>query len=356
MTKKIFVALMLIVMLLCLSACGSKASPAETEATAYDEENIEGGSVFPVKERGICFEVAQEYLDKGVVVEQYNENLKGYKMVSLYYYSPTSNKLLDEVINMDAALRTPEISEAYTQKIWDTSRCLMELVIVPEDEYERQMASGGTAEDFTYYAPAEYYGANDGFAYILSIPQLDDGALSDSEAAEYHICRDYMETVKENMRFLPVELETDETVVGEAMPEFTSTDLWGKEVSNRIFSEKKLTVVNIWGTFCSPCIKELPELAALSEKYSEHAQFLGIVGDVSGMDDTEQLELAQMIIEKTGVSFPNLVMDDSLESLMSGIIGFPTTLFVDSAGNIIGEPIVGSDIKCTEERIQSILN
>ena len=86
-----------------------------------------------------------------------------------------------------------------------------------------------------------------------------------------------METVKKNIKFIPLELESDETVVGEVMPDFCTYDLNGEEITNSIFAEKELTVVNIWGTFCAPCIEEMPELEELNKKYGEQIQFLGIV-------------------------------------------------------------------------------
>ncbi len=163
-----------------------------------------------------------------------------------------------------------------------------------------------------------------------------------------------METVKKNIKFIPLELESDETVVGEVMPDFCTYDLNGEEITNSIFAEKELTVVNIWGTFCAPCIEEMPELEELNKKYGEQIQFLGIVGDVEGLEDTEHLKLAKTITEKAGVQFTNVVINDDFKDFMSGIIGFPTTIFVDNAGNIVGEPIVGSDIAATEEYIKSM--
>ena len=49
-----------------------------------------------------------------------------------------------------------------------------------------------------------------------------------------------------------------------------------------------------------------------------------------------------------------MLKDDSFIYNMSGIIGFTTTIFVDNAGNIVGDPIVGSDIAATEEYIKSM--
>ena len=46
----------------------------------------------------------------------------------------------------------------------------------------------------------------------------------------------------------------------EDFPSFRAVDLQGNEVTKEIFAQKKITVVNIWGTFCPPCIGEMPEL------------------------------------------------------------------------------------------------
>lgn len=99
----------------------------------------------------------------------------------------------------------------------------------------------------------------------------------------------------------------------------------------------------------------MPELEALYQKYSDKVQFLGIVGDIQGTDDTKHLELARTIVEKAGVTFPSLIPNESFKGQLQGIIGFPTTIFVDMDGNIIGEPIVGSNVAATEEFIQSVI-
>ena len=46
---------------------------------------------------------------------------------------------------------------------------------------------------------------------------------------------------------------------------FISTDLDGNAVDNAVFENAELTFVNIWGTFCGPCINEMPDLGELSD-------------------------------------------------------------------------------------------
>ncbi len=120
---------------------------------------------------------------------------------------------------------------------------------------------------------------------------------------------------------------------------FSANDLGGKAVDNSIFAGHKLTMVNIWATFCKPCIKEMPDLQKMSEDMPEGTQLISIVGDVK---DKELLKLAQKIVNDTGVSFTSIVPDNSLKQYLdNNLVAYPTTLFIDSEGKIIGEPIVG---------------
>ena len=73
----------------------------------------------------------------------------------------------------------------------------------------------------------------------------------------------------------------------EKFPEFKTTDTNGNEVTEKIFSDKDITMVNVWGTFCGPCINEMPELQKIYESLPKNANLIGIAADVpEGMKDT----------------------------------------------------------------------
>lgn len=78
---------------------------------------------------------------------------------------------------------------------------------------------------------------------------------------------------------------------------FSTTDLEGNTVTNDIFSQADLTVVNFWGTFCNPCINEMPELAKWNEEMPDNVQMLGTIVDVETVD-SDEYALAQQIVEK----------------------------------------------------------
>ena len=67
-----------------------------------------------MKERGLSVTISQDFIDKGVELDHYNENTKGYRMITISYYSPTYKQLLDEVLDMETEERTPELSDQYT--------------------------------------------------------------------------------------------------------------------------------------------------------------------------------------------------------------------------------------------------
>lgn len=45
---------------------------------------------------------------------------------------------------------------------------------------------------------------------------------------------------------------------------FEGTDLRGNTVSSDIFSRFKLTMINVWATYCNPCLREMPDLGELA--------------------------------------------------------------------------------------------
>ncbi len=140
------------------------------------------------------------------------------------------------------------------------------------------------------------------------------------------------------------------------MPSFTTKDLEGNTITDSIFKEKDLTVVNIWGTFCGPCIGEMPELAEWSEEMPENVQLIGLVCDIEGEDDSRRKDLAAGIMEEAGADFTNIIPGKSFNSLLEWITGVPTTIFVDKEGNITGEPVIGADVNAYKKFVKGYIN
>ena len=129
-----------------------------------------------------------------------------------------------------------------------------------------------------------------------------------------------------------------------AFQSFDAEDIFGAKVSSKVFEENKLTVVNLFTTWCAPCISELPELAKL-DKELEDIGFIGIVLDINEGDGIVEsaIRTAKDLCNDSGAEYPYLIPDESLVEFCRSIYSVPTTYFVDSNGKIVGDPVVGSN-------------
>lgn len=143
---------------------------------------------------------------------------------------------------------------------------------------------------------------------------------------------------------------------GSAMPAFTAKDLDGNTVTESIFSDKDLTVVNIWGTFCGPCIREMPELGTWAKDMPDNVQLIGLVVDIAGDEDTEHHDLAVSIMQNADADFTQLVANQDFADILKDVYGVPTTMFVDKDGNIVGDPIIGANVDGYKEFVEDYLN
>lgn len=135
-------------------------------------------------------------------------------------------------------------------------------------------------------------------------------------------------------------VEEPEETAGGARGYFTTTDLYGNTVTQEIFAQSDLTVVNVWATYCGPCINEMPYLGELAEEYdSSKVQIVGIPTDVYNQ---EYLDYALSLVNETGADYTHLLMSEELYNWgLTEIQYVPTTFFVNSEGEII-DTVVGS--------------
>ncbi len=133
---------------------------------------------------------------------------------------------------------------------------------------------------------------------------------------------------------------------------FTTYTLDGKKVTEDIFSGYDITVVNIWGTFCDPCIAEMGDYASLYKNLPEGVNLIGIVNDVyDGVDSNK--EEAEEILNKAGAKFTNLVISDSIYDVVAPYRVIPSSFFVDSKGHILAE-LEGAGFEKTKNKLDEM--
>lgn len=154
---------------------------------------------------------------------------------------------------------------------------------------------------------------------------------------------------------MDTEMETEaetETQEQEKIPLFGVFDtqtLDGEEATEEIFTQADLTMVNIWGTFCGPCIAEMPDLGDISREYADKGfQIVGILCDVMESGDETALE----IVGETKADYTHLIASEDLTmNVLQYVSSVPTTVFVDKDGNMVGEVYAGSRSKTEWELI-----
>lgn len=138
--------------------------------------------------------------------------------------------------------------------------------------------------------------------------------------------------------------------------EFSTVDVYGKSVGTEIFSENTVTVVNCWGTYCGPCIDEMPELEEWYEEEQAAGRGVMIIGlpiDV----DSGTAYMATDVMNDTGVTYPNLIIDSGLyEMFCKDLYCVPTTFIVDSSGNIVAGPFEGAYVQGYKDAVEDYLD
>lgn len=132
---------------------------------------------------------------------------------------------------------------------------------------------------------------------------------------------------------------------GSPAPSFTLTDVNGKELSLSDLKGKTV-VIDFWGTWCGWCMKGIPEMAKMYEKYNDRLEILSVdCGDSEGE--------WKDAVRDNGMSWTNVRDADNEVAESYGIEGFPTKIVVDADGNI--QKVFEGEVKEFYEYIDEIM-
>lgn len=122
------------------------------------------------------------------------------------------------------------------------------------------------------------------------------------------------------------------------LTEFSTYDMQAQPVDESIFADYDLTMVNIWATWCGYCIHEMPALAQLKDMLPENVNLITICDDA-----TTATEQAYTVLQETGATnFQTLMATQEIyDQFLNQVYSLPTTYFLDSEGNVVGEPVIG---------------
>ena len=112
------------------------------------------------------------------------------------------------------------------------------------------------------------------------------------------------------------------------LPDFTLSDLAGRQVSLQSFEGKKIVVLNLWATWCGPCRHEIPDFNAAYESYKDRGvEFLGVSVDQNAE------EVVPPFLNQIPITYPVLLASPEL-MFKYGARGLPTTFIIDKNGAV----------------------
>lgn len=121
---------------------------------------------------------------------------------------------------------------------------------------------------------------------------------------------------------------------------FTAKTLDGQVFTAEGFAAADVTVINIWSTTCGPCIREMPDIASYADSLPDNVQLMTWCLDAEYSPDADKISGFLTDCNFDGITLT--AGDGDLQALYNSLQYTPTTVFVDSSGYMIGEPVIGA--------------
>ena len=130
--------------------------------------------------------------------------------------------------------------------------------------------------------------------------------------------------------------DSDDTAprLGKPLADFTLPDLQGRSVQLTAL-RGKVVFVNVWATWCQPCVEEMPTIQQLYDRlHSRGLEVLAVSLDALGA------QVVAPFIQSHRLSFPTLLDTKNLVQRLYRTTGVPESFIVDKRG-ILVEKVVG---------------
>lgn len=114
-----------------------------------------------------------------------------------------------------------------------------------------------------------------------------------------------------------------------AIPQITRNSINGEQVNfQQLMRQGKLIYFEFWGTWCRPCVAQIPDIKTLYNTYQDRLIIIGI----SSNDEISKLKEYTI---KAKMEWPQVQMDEEIARSFGGINFFPLGVLFDQEGNLI---------------------
>ncbi|NIK77544.1 peroxiredoxin [Paenibacillus castaneae] len=135
---------------------------------------------------------------------------------------------------------------------------------------------------------------------------------------------------------------------GSKPPDFKLADLEGNQQQLSDYAGKAV-VVNFWGTFCPPCVKEMPEFERQYLKWKDQ----GLI--VLAINLSEDTLTVNNFVRRFDLHYPILRDMNRKTERSYGLKSYPTTFFIKPDGSIMEIMVGGMTEVEIDERIERLL-
>jgi len=87
-------------------------------------------------------------------------------------------------------------------------------------------------------------------------------------------------------------------------------------------------VVNLWATWCAPCLEEMPDLEAVHQDRGDEIRFIGL-------NISDSPTRAAQRVEEIGITYLLGRDPDGGFVAALGSVGLPATAFIDQSGELV---------------------
>lgn len=126
----------------------------------------------------------------------------------------------------------------------------------------------------------------------------------------------------------------------QATLEPVSFETWEEELD---LLKGDIVVVDMWATWCLPCIERFPHMIELAQKYADRdVEFVSLCLD--DPDDDDAIALAQKFLTEQGARFPNFLMDEVVTQAFDklDLLGIPA-VFIYGRDGALRHRLTGDD-------------
>ncbi|MUP46518.1 TlpA family protein disulfide reductase [Gramella sp. BOM4] len=260
----------------------------------------------------IDYEIAAQQL----LYPKIHANLKGVypELSDDFYENLTSLNFSDTLsYSLSQTLRYPLMVKYYYEKIAKDKRKEYgnNVVLAYLREIDKDFPSGDVKDNL--FRRKMIYGLKQG-------PNLDNIFNTYKKAVRN---QEYINDITEQY------LALKNLQIGEEAPNFDLESLNNEIISLESLRGKNV-YIDVWATWCGPCIKELPAFKRMAEKY-EDIEFVSI-----SIDRKEHYEKWKRVIEKYGLTNTQLIAYDKSDfQKQYAIVEIPRYILIDKKGKIV---------------------